>query len=651
MTVTSSDSEGSLEAEPTSSATADVVRDVLGDGAETPTGEPPTGEIYPVLGGESESLWGRAFLLLGLLVALSLVGLFISMLAGDDDTNVEATTPTTVPDSESERVSSGIATPTSRVTTSIPRQFTVSTVAIPINGTIPTVTVPPAQVPNGVSYVAAVGSYAQVLVTWRPPDYDGGKRVVGYEVVVRQGDTEVRRVDVPCNPNCRLFSAIDRLPAGKNLTAEVLPRNEVGSAVPDPAKRSAVFRVLPISPDTTGKPIPLVVGEDVLVYFSETQLDRSPETVYTITISPGTQQLTSATSPVTFSGLKKGVTYTFAAQASNEIGPGPVSAPSDPFLFITAPKAPRALTVFRNETDPTIGRASLALPFDIGGSTITTIGVTCSSTRTPAPGQPIDPLDPPPAAVSGTAVSGVVSLTGFVADEDYICGASLSNAAGTGPAGVPFTLQDIPDAAADSFGRANSVDGLGSSSNGDLPWQDWAWACGSDANTCATPLDGSVRMGIVDNNAAVTPGPPVALGPAPAVSSLGVVDTGRSDAWVTARMRAVDQPGVARLIFRAATPLDYWAVETSVACDCIRLLRVDSGVATEMGFANGQPAEGERLRVRLSGTRIQVYVEGFLLFDLNSSVQRFATLHGIGFQAPSDTGTARRIDDFTFAKL
>jgi hypothetical protein len=645
MTVMSNNSDGSPTVEPVSLAEADGADDV----AASPYVEPSTGELYPVLGSTTEGLWGRAFLFLGLLVGLTVLGLVITLVVGDDETNVDQTTPTTLPDNETERVSTERAVPTTRPTTSIPRQFTVSTIGTPINGTVPTVTVPPPQVPGAVTYVGAVGSYAQVLVTWRPPGWDGGRRVQGYEVVIRQGETELRRVDVPCNPNCKLFAAIDRLPAGRNLTAEVLPRNEIGTAAADATKRSAAFRVLPISPDTTGKPIPLLVGEDVLVYFSETPLDRSDETVYTITIEPGGTQITSATSPVTYTGLVKGTTYTFTAQASNEIGPGPLSTPSDPFLYITAPKAPRALTVFRSDTDPTLARASLAMPFDIGGTPITTVGATCASTRAPLPGEPIDPLDPAPPTVFGTASTGLVDLSGLQADEEYSCSAILTNVAGTGPVGSSFVIQDLPDSAGDSFARSDSSDGLGVLSDGDLPWQDWAYSCSADGATCVTPLNGSVRMGVLDGNARVGPGPSSDV--VPPTSSVGLVDTGRSNGWVTARMRAVDQPGVARVVFRATGPADYWAVETSVACNCIRLLRVESGVATEVGFANGQPAEGDRLRVRVFGSSIEVYVEGFLLFDITSNVGRYATMHGVGFRAPADTGSGRRIDDFTFTKL
>ena len=55
----------------------------------------------------------------------------------------------------------------------------------------------------------------------------------------------------------------------------------------------------------------------------------SPIISYTVTSSPGNITATGASSPITVSGLTYGTTYTFTVKATNAIGTGPASAPSN----------------------------------------------------------------------------------------------------------------------------------------------------------------------------------------------------------------------------------------------------------------------------------------------------------------------------------
>ncbi len=55
----------------------------------------------------------------------------------------------------------------------------------------------------------------------------------------------------------------------------------------------------------------------------------SPITSYTVTSSPGNITATEASSPITVPGLTNGTAYTFTVTATNAIGTGPASAPSN----------------------------------------------------------------------------------------------------------------------------------------------------------------------------------------------------------------------------------------------------------------------------------------------------------------------------------
>ncbi|MGO9458466.1 MAG: Calx-beta domain-containing protein, partial [Acidimicrobiales bacterium] len=57
---------------------------------------------------------------------------------------------------------------------------------------------------------------------------------------------------------------------------------------------------------------------------------------YTVTSSPGTVKASSAASPITVSGLTNGVTYTFKVTATNTVGTGPSSTPSNKVTPATA---------------------------------------------------------------------------------------------------------------------------------------------------------------------------------------------------------------------------------------------------------------------------------------------------------------------------
>jgi len=145
---------------------------------------------------------------------------------------------------------------------------------------------------------------------------------------------------------------------------------------------------------------------------------------YTATSNPGniSQTVVIGTGPnppsITVLGLTNGVAYTFTVTATNVVGTGNASAPSNAVTPATVPGAPTLVQVTAGNAQATV--TSYQPPASNGGSPI------LSYTATANPG-----------GRNATVASGPITVTGLTNGVAYTFTVKATNAVGTGPASSP----------------------------------------------------------------------------------------------------------------------------------------------------------------------------------------------------------------------
>jgi chitinase len=151
-----------------------------------------------------------------------------------------------------------------------------------------------------------------------------------------------------------------------------------------------------------------------------------PVNFYTVTASPGGAKFSSASSPITVTGLTNGTSYSFRVTATNAIGTGPASAASKAVIPGTAPSAPTAVRAVSGSTRTASGplTVTFAAPASNGGPPITRYTARCTSGNGGA-------------ARTGThsgAAAAPITVAAATTGKTYTCSVTAANALGTGPA-------------------------------------------------------------------------------------------------------------------------------------------------------------------------------------------------------------------------
>ncbi len=182
----------------------------------------------------------------------------------------------------------------------------------------------PPTAPTNVIAHAITGFSDRVSVAFNAPTNNGGAAITGYTVTRSPGGFTVTGVTSPI--------IVTGLIAGASYTFTVRATNVIGSSPNSFASPLVTLTGPPGAPTITATSA--MTSTSASVSFNPPSNSGGlPISYYTVTSSPGGFSWVGASSPITVGNLTPGSTYTFTVRATNLMGAGPFSAPSQPLTM------------------------------------------------------------------------------------------------------------------------------------------------------------------------------------------------------------------------------------------------------------------------------------------------------------------------------
>jgi Domain of unknown function (DUF4082)/Fibronectin type III domain/Bacterial Ig domain len=289
--------------------------------------------------------------------------------------------------------------------------------------------------PGQVTDVSATAGDLSATVSWSAPS--SGGQVASYTITPYVGGVAQPATTITGSPPAT-SAAITGLTNGTSYTFTVTATNAIGAGPASEPSNAVTPDSLTAPAAPTGVTATAANASAVLTWSAPSN-GGSPITSYTITpYIGGAPQPTSTVSGsppatgTTVTGLTNGTSYTFTVTATNAIGAGPASEPSNAVTpaTITAPSAPTGVSASA-ATDQAL--VSWSAPSNNGGSPI------ASYTIIPYVGAAAQT----PTTVSASSTSTIVK--GLSNGAPYTFTVTAANAAGSGPpssASTAVTPQD-----------------------------------------------------------------------------------------------------------------------------------------------------------------------------------------------------------------
>jgi len=304
--------------------------------------------------------------------------------------------------------------------------YTFTVTATNSNGTglasLPSNSFTPCAVPGAPTGISATADLAQATVYFTAPSYNGGCTIDSYSAT--------------SNPNPgNIFSygnaspiTVKGLTGGTAYSFTVRAHNSAGYGPPSSISNS----VTPTSsvPKAPNSVLATTGNAQSTISFTTPDSNGSSITSYTVTSNPGNITTTGATSPLTITGLTNGTAYTFAVTATNSVGTGPASLPSNSVTPYTVPAAPSSVSATTG-----LGQATVYFTApSSNGRPITSYSVRSN-----------------PGNIIATDTASPITVGGLNGGTAYTFTVSATNIAGTGPVSLQsnsvtptYTTPDAP---------------------------------------------------------------------------------------------------------------------------------------------------------------------------------------------------------------
>ena len=297
--------------------------------------------------------------------------------------------------------------------------------------------VTPASVPGAPVIGVATPGDAQATVAFTAPASNGGSPITSYTATSAPG----LRSGI-CSAPCTSI-VVAGLTNGTAYTFTVTATNALGTGAPSAPSNSATPVTVPGAPSNAGAT--RGDAQATVAFLAPASNGGSPIISYTATSSPGgfTGSCAAPCTSITVGGLANGTTYTFTVVATNAVGNGPPSNPSNIVTPSTLPGAPTIGTATRGNAQATV---TFTAPASNGGATITTYTATSS-----------------PGAITGTCALSCNSITvgGLTNGTAYTFTVTATNAAGTGlPSAASNSVTPASVPGAPGIGTATPVGSL-----------------------------------------------------------------------------------------------------------------------------------------------------------------------------------------------
>lgn len=207
--------------------------------------------------------------------------------------------------------------------------YTFTVIATNIIGnsisSLPSTQVTPATIPNKPTILSVIPGNEGALITFSPPNDNGGEEITSYTVKSFPGN-------FVATDSVESQIVITGLTNGTSYTFTLIATNNVGDSQPSLPSLSVIPGRVPDAP--TFVSAYAAENGQATVSFSVPYNGGFPITSYTVKSNPDDISVTGTSSPIIVQGLTNGLEYTFTVVATNIKGHSLESSPSQPVTVL-----------------------------------------------------------------------------------------------------------------------------------------------------------------------------------------------------------------------------------------------------------------------------------------------------------------------------